>query len=492
MNSSAFPVEETSIRDIQRALQEGRATCRGLAEAYLRRIEAYDRQGSHLNAVITVNPKAMEEAEALDRALAQGQVRGPLHGIPILVKDNVETAGWVTTSGSLSLEDYVPARDAFIVQRLRDAGALILAKTNLHEFAIWGESVSSVLGQAVNPYDLTRTPGGSSGGTGAGIAADFAAAGIGTDTINSIRSPASACSCVGLRPTLGLVSRGGISPYSLDQDTAGPICRTVEDAALILDTVAGYDPEDAETAWATGSPLPHYADGLDSEGLRGRRVGVLRSLFGVGSEHAEVNAVMEKALGAMREQGATLIEIEEPFDANRITSEISVHLHTLKDDLEGYLKAIGAPYATLPALIASGKIHPGIVENLRTATRFSRRDDAYRTRTIERLNLRRTVMKLMADHALDALAYPHQRRLVALIGEAQLERNGVLASASGFPAIAVPAGFSAPTETAPLGVPIGMELMGRPWSEGTLLSIAYAFERHTRFRRAPQSTPPLK
>lgn len=491
MKSSEFLIEDLSIQDLQKSFCEGHTTCRALTEIYLRRIEAYDRQGPHLNAVISVNPKAMEEAEALDRAFAE-ENRGPLHGIPILVKDNIETAGWVTTSGSLSLKDYVPEEDAFILKRLRDAGALILAKANLHEFAIWGESVSSILGQAVNPYDLTRTPGGSSGGTGAGIAANFAAAGIGTDTINSIRSPASACSCVGLRPTLGLVSRSGISPYSLDQDTAGPICRTVADAAIVLSAIAGYDPQDPETAWTTGSTLPAYAEFLDPGGLKGRRIGVLRSLFGNGSEHSEVNAVINRALDAMQEQGATLVEVEAFFNTNQITSEISVHLHTLKDDLEGYLQDIGASYRTLPDLIASGRIHPGIVENLRTAAGFSRHDNEYRVRTLKRLNLRRSLMKLMADHSLDALAYPHQRRLVASIGDSQVERNGVLASASGFPAISVPAGFSLPTDSAPLGVPIGMELMGRPWNEGTLLSIAYAFEHHTRFRQAPRSTPPLK
>ncbi len=411
----------------------------------------------------------------------------------MLLKDNVETGDMVTTSGSLSLENYLPDRDAFLTKKLRKAGALILAKANMHEFAVWGESVSSILGQVLNPYDLTRTPGGSSGGTGAGITANFAAVGIGTDTVNSIRSPASACGCVGIRPTVGLVSRKGIAPYSLDQDTAGPICRTVEDAVAVLDVISGYDPEDSETAWSVGNRPSPYSAFLCADGLAGKRIGVLRSLFGDKKEHEEVNAAMERSLRAMKDGGTVLVELEEAIDTNELTSKVSLHLHTLKDDLEGYLKKLGpiAPFNTLTKLLESGKIHPGIVENLKTANGLSKDSDEYRSRTLKRLELRTRVLKLMADHELDALVYPHQKRLAVPVGESQVERNGVLGSVTGFPSIALPAGFSAPTETAPVGVPIGLEVLGRPWSEGVLIAIAYSFEQKTLYRKPPLSTPPL-
>lgn len=495
MPKTGFDIMEATVAGIHGAMMRGELTCSELAEEYLRRIETYDRAGPALKSVILVNPKALSQADGIDEAIRENRLSLPLqlYGIPVLLKDNVETAEMATTSGSLSLRDYTPDSDAFIVKRLKAAGALILAKANLHEFAIWGESVSSVLGQSLNPYDLSRTPGGSSGGTGAGVAANFAAVGIGTDTINSIRSPASACSCVGIRPTLGLVSRSGISPYSLDQDTAGPICRTVADAAVVLDAIAGYDPGDPATAWSVGNMPATYTAFLREDGLEGKRVGVLRSLFGDGPEHDEVNLAMKLCLEEMKEAGAEVIKLDEPFDANRIVSEVSVHLHTLRDDLEGYLAGLGdaARFHTLEALAASGEVHPGIVDNLRRAASLARESEEYRKRTLARLELRNRIMKLMADLLLDTLVYPHQKRLVVPIGEPQTERNGVLASATGFPAITLPGGFSRPSESAPIGVPIGIEFMGRPWSEGTLISIAHSFERRTLFRRQPPFTPPL-
>ncbi|MFA5473726.1 MAG: amidase family protein [Aminobacteriaceae bacterium] len=485
--------EELSATELSRALRDGTISCRELTERCLLRIAEFDRTGPALKAIISVNPSAIKEAEALDRRFRGKMIAGPLHGIPVLLKDNVETRGLVTTSGSLSMADYVPDNDAFIVQKLRNAGAIVLAKANMHEFAVWGESVSSVLGQALNPYDLTRTPGGSSGGTGAGIAASFAAAGIGTDTVNSIRSPASACSCVGIRPTLGLVSRRGIVPYSLDQDTAGPICRTVEDAALVLDAIAGYDPLDPETAWCAGHIPPSYRNFIGREELKGKKLGILKSFFGDGPEHGEVNAVMEKCLCIMRDCGAELIEVKDPLDPDRLVSEVSVHLHTFKNDLEEYLNGLGGkvPYHALEELIHSGKIHPGILENLKSAAGLGRGSPEYAARSVARLRLRTMIMKIFADLSLDALVFPHQRKLVVPAGETQTERNGVLGAVTGFPAIVVPGGFSRPTGTAPGGIPIGLELLGPPWSEGDLISIAHSFEQLTQFRRPPFSTPPL-
>src|ERR1700751_2146027 len=270
-SAKPFYLDEATISDVHAAYKSGALTSVRLVQAYLEHIRACDQAGPKLNVVIFLNPRALEEAAALDEHFRRtGKFVGPLHGIPVLLKDNVNTKDMPTTGGSLTLAGYTPATDAAITQKLRSAGAIILAKVNLHEFAIWGETVSSMRGQTLNPYDLTRTPGGSSGGTGAGVAANFAIAGIGTDTINSIRSPASANSIVGIRPTLGLVSRAGIIPYSFTQDAAGPLARTATDAAKELKVPAGYDPADPATAWSVGNVERDYTKFLSAGGLQGK------------------------------------------------------------------------------------------------------------------------------------------------------------------------------------------------------------------------------
>jgi Asp-tRNA(Asn)/Glu-tRNA(Gln) amidotransferase A subunit family amidase len=485
---------EATVAGVHAAMLAGTITCRDLVDWYLRRIKAYDAQGPRLNSIILVNPKAAGEAERLDAEFRKtGTLTGPLHGIPVLLKDNFDTADMPTTAGSLSLAGFTPPDDAFVTARLRRAGAIILAKTNLHEFAIWGETVSSVLGQTLNPYDLTRTPGGSSGGTGAGIAANFGIIGMGTDTINSIRSPASANSLVGIRPTIGLVSRDGIVPYSLTQDTAGPICRTVEDAVRALDVIAGYDSADAETAWGAGMAPASYTAFLKTDGMKGRRIGVLESFFGTGETHAEVNRVVREAIAVFSRNGAELLSITEPIDSGWLTSAVSVHLDDLKDHLNGYLRALppDAPVHSLEEVMASGKYHPGIKANMETALARSTGTPEYNAKLALRAETRTRVMKLLADYRLDAIVYPHQQQLVCKAGESQQQRNGVLCSVTGFPSIAVPAGFSAPGPDAPLGVPVGLEIIGRPWSEPVLIAIAYGFEQATLFRKSPLSTPAL-
>lgn len=487
---SSFAFAEATISGIHAAMQAGELTAQDLVTWYLQRIAKFDQTGPTLRAVIRINQRAQEEAAKLDAALSKSGLVGPLHGIPVLLKDNVETRDMLTTAGSLSLADFQPDADAFIVRRLRRAGAIILAKTNLHEFAIWGETTSSVGGQTVNPYDLTRTPGGSSGGTGAGIAANFGVVGIGTDTINSVRSPASANSLVGVRPTLGLVSRAGIVPYSLTQDTAGPICRTVADAAIVLAVIAGYDADDAVTAWAYGQGVD-YPAALRVDGLRGKKIGVLESFFGTEPIHAEVSARVRQAIAAMRDNGATIISVQEPIDAGYLTTAVSVHLYDFKADLNAYLRkhADKVRYHTLAEIIQSGKFHPTISENIRQAEQLSVDGLDYKQRRFLREQVRTQVMKLMADYELDAVVFPHQKRPVVPVGEVQVERNGVLGSVTGFPSVVVPAGFTAPTATAPHGIPVGMEILGRPFSEAVLLEIAYAFEQSTNLRRPPQSTP---
>jgi Asp-tRNA(Asn)/Glu-tRNA(Gln) amidotransferase A subunit family amidase len=486
-----FQFMEATVSSIHEAMLAKKLTCRALVEFYLKRIEAYDKKGPCLNAVILVNPKALEEADALDKEFAKtGKLNGSLYGIPVLLKDNFDTFDMATTAGSLSLAGFVPEADAFVTAKLRKAGAIILAKTNLHEFAIWGESISSILGQTLNPYDLTRTPGGSSGGTGAGIAANFGVIGMGTDTINSIRSPASANSLVGIRPTLGLVSRAGIVPYSFTQDTAGPICRSVEDAVRALDVIAGYDRADNETAWSLGIIPPTYTAFLKKDGIKSKRIGVLESFFGKEEKHAEVNRVVREAIKVFSQNGGEVISITDTIDSGWLTSSVSVHLDDLKDHLNLYLHALPprAPVHSVEEVMASGKYHPSIKENMDQAMALSVGTPEYNKKLVLRAETRTRVMKLMADYNLDAIVYPHQQQLVCKAGGSQQQRNGVLCSVTGFPSIAVPAGFSSPSAEAPLGVPVGMEIIGRPWSEPVLIEVAYGFETASHFRKPPLST----
>jgi len=478
-----FALEETTISKVHQAMHAGEITCAELVRRYLARIEAFDAK---LNAVIAVNPEAIREAEALDMAFAEGGLTGPLHGIPVLLKDNCETADMPTTAGSKSLEGFCSERDAFLVCCLRQAGAVIIAKTNLHEFAIWGETVSSMLGQTLNPYDLTRTPGGSSGGTGAALAANFGLVGIGTDTVNSIRSPASACCLCGIRPTVGLVSGRGVIPYALTQDTAGPMARTVEDAVRVLDVIAQFDPDDGAMCEDFSRPVS-YMDYLEKDGLRGKRLGVLYRFFGKAEVNRPVDAVMDTALAAMEAAGATLVPIEEPIDSAWLVNEVSVHLHELKTHFGAYLSSFGdkAPVCSIDEILESGMHTPGIAENLRRANRLDLTMPEYSLRLRRRAEIQRKVIGILEEKRLDALIYPHQQQLVCKVGDSQKERNGALASVTGFPAIVVSAGFTVPDETAPIGVPVGLEMLGRPLDEAGLIALAYGFEQKTMVRRAP-------
>ena len=481
---SSFDFSELTVRRAHAAFRDGSLTVRELCEHYLERIKQLEPR---LNSVICVNPKALEEADAADALIAQSHTfDGALFGIPVMLKDNFNTTDMPTTAGSVALKGWVPPKDAFVTKKLRESGAIILAKTNLHEFAIWGETISSILGQSVNPYDPTRTPGGSSGGTGATIAADIGIIGLGTDTINSVRSPASANSLVGIRPTIGLVSRAGIVPYSLTQDTAGPICRTVEDAAVCLGVIAGYDPDDAETAWSIGHEVKNYTDCLDADALKGKRIGVLESLFGKEAINEPVNAVMEKAMKVFTDNGATLVPVKDNIDQPWLTSEVSVHLDDFRHDLDGYLKDLPAdwPVHSMAEILEKGLFHPFSESNMRDAMKLEVGSPRYLEKMFNKIGVRTHVLKIMADLKLDAMIYPHQQQLVCKCGTNQQQRNGVLCSSTGFPSVCVPAGF-APDENAPIGVPVGMEIIGRPWSEPLLISIAYAFEQKSHFRKAP-------
>ena len=488
-------VPEATIRSTHAAFAAGQVTCVQLVQAYLNRIEAFDHTGPGLNAIITINPKALETAAEMDRlSAANRSALRPLHCIPVILKDNYDTADMPTTGGSLTLAESVPLQDAFVVKRLREAGALILAKANLMELARGGTTFSSLGGQTRNPYDLTRTPGGSSGGTGAAIAASFGIIGTGSDTGQSIRSPASAQSLVGLRPTRGLISRSGIIPVSSTQDEAGPITRTIEDAARTLDAIAGYDPADPITAFGVPRIQRAYTAFLDRDGLKGARIGVLMDFFGQDQVHQEVNAVAESAIRKMTEAGAMMIRISIPKLA-ALTRNIQVSQFESRIAFNDYLARLGprAPVKTLAEFIARGEFQSSLKAELEADQSIvdGLNDPEYKSRLLRRNDLRQAVMTIMAENKLDAILYPHQRRLVVPIGEDQVDRNGVLSNSTGFPAIAFPGGFSSPTSSAPIGVPVGIELLGPDWSEPVLIKLAYAFEQVAKMRKPPASTPSL-
>ncbi len=496
-DAESFQIEEATVSSIQQALREKSLTCHTLVQAYLDRIAAYDHKGPSLDAILALNPNALAEADRRDADYAASGPVGPLHCIPLVLKDNYNTADLPTTGGSAALSGAQPKADAFTVASLRKAGAIILGKSNMHEFALSGTTASSLGGQTLNPYDLTRTPGGSSGGTGAAVAANLAMAGTGSDTVNSIRSPASANSLVGIRPTKGLLSRSGIMPVSETQDAAGPIARTVADAALLLEVMAGYDPDDPSTAWSIGNGPASYSPFLEQGSLRGVRIGLLKTMLGSRPEHQEVNAVIAAAVAALRNEGAVMIEVDEPaLSPAKLIAENDVQKYEFKTLINAYLASIpNAPAKSLADIIASGKFHkPSLESFLASAQAYQGGIEEldYHLRLLRNARTRDTLVSLLAQHRLDALIYPLQQRLVVPTSELnQADRNGILASVTGFPAITVPAGFSNPTATAPLGVPVGMDILGRPWSEGRLIQIAHGFEQATHFRKPPNSAPPL-
>src|ERR1700688_3398614 len=362
----SFQLMESSIADIHKAMLAGTLTCHDLVQQYLDRIRAYDQQGPAVNAILYINPQSLQQADAMDQEFKRTHKLKPLGCIPIVLKDNFDTADMPTTAGSLTLKGAQPERDAFAVKGLREAGVIILGKANLQEFASGGISVSSLGGQVKNPYDLTRTPGGSSGGTGAAVAANFAAVGTGSDTGGSIRSPSSATSLVGLRPTRGLISRDGIVPVSFTQDTIGPMTRNVADAAAVLDAMVGYDPNDPVTALSVGNVPKTYTAFLQN-GLKGARLGVLTNALGHGAEYEEVNKVMAKVIDALKAQGAVIVPVEDPIlDIETLTVTFRRSEPESKAPLNRSLQQQGAhvPVHSLAEIIASGQYYKEILEKL--------------------------------------------------------------------------------------------------------------------------------
>jgi len=490
LQTQSFELLEATIPQLQTALTARTVTSRDLVAMYLARIDAYDQKGPALNAISVTNGKALAEAAARDAERLAGAPRGALHGIPVIVKDNYDTADLQTAAGSRSLAGWVPPDDAFLVKNLRQAGAIIIAKSNMHEFAYGITTLGSLFGQTRNPYALDRNPGGSSGGTGAAIAANFAAVGMGSDTCGSIRIPASHNSLVGIRGTQGLASRSGIIPLSSTQDIGGPIARTVTDLAIVLDAIVGYDPADPQTAASVGNIPKSYTDFLQLTALRGVRIGLLTDLLGTDPADAEVASVVRGAAGEMKGQGAEIVDVAIPGLSDLLMDKANGFLIIRQDfkfDLNAYLAAHpSAPMRTLEEVLASGKFHPAVETNLRNSQSVESRDtQEYLAHIVKRNVLREAIVKAIADNRVDALAYPTIRRKANVIGQMQMGTNCHLSANSGLPAISVPGGFT------PDGLPVGVELLGRAWSEPQLIKFAYAYEQATRHRRPPASTPVL-
>ena len=494
MNHVGSDVEERTIGQWQQALARGELTSRQLVERYLQRIESLDAQGPKLRAVLETNPDALDIASALDAERRAGRLRGPLHGIPVLVKDNIDTADRMhTTAGSEALAADRPARDAFVVERLRAAGAILLGKTNLSEWANFRSTHASSGwsargGQARNPYALDRTPSGSSSGSAIAAASNYCAAAIGTETDGSITSPSAACSLVGLKPTVGLVSRSGIVPISHTQDTAGPMCRSVADAAVLIAAIAGADPRDVATRGARPSD---YVAALDANGLRGARIGVARDKLTGYSVAAD--AAFERALAVMKDRGAVIVDPADITTVNKFNdAEFDVLLYEFKPDLERYLATRpGAPARTLDALIAFNRDHADVeMPYFRqeifemSAKKGALTSPGYRKALAHCRTQSRTqgLDATFAGHRVDAIVAPTSGPpwLIDLVnGDAGAGGSSTTPCAvAGYPAITVPMGYAH-------GLPIGITFMGRPWSEATLLKLAYAYEQAAMVRVAP-------
>jgi amidase len=492
-----FELDEITISDLQDGMKSGKYTARSLVEKYTSRINEVDKSGPAVNAVIELNPDALSIAVALDQERKAKGARGPMHGVPVLIKDNIDTADkMMTTAGSLALVGSKPPKDSFVAQKLRAAGAVILGKTNLSEWANIrsSHSVSGWSGRGgltKNPYALDRNPCGSSSGTGAGISANLAAIGIGTETDGSIVCPSSSNGLAGIKPTVGLVSRSGIIPISHSQDGAGPMSRTVRDAAILLGALTGVDSEDAATAASAGKAQIDYAQFCDPNGLKGARIGVARKYFGFNDA---VDALMAQSLDVMKQQGATLVD---PADIETLgkfdESELLVFMYELKADLNAYLGRLGpgAPVRSLKDIIEFNdrnrqKEMPYFGQDLflKAQAKGPLTDKEYTDALAKNHQLARTegIDALMDKHQLDAIVAPTggPAWLTDLVnGDHVGGGSSNAAAVAGYPNINVTAGSL-------FGLPVGISFFGRAWSEPTLIKLAYSFEQATKARQAPR------
>jgi Asp-tRNA(Asn)/Glu-tRNA(Gln) amidotransferase A subunit family amidase len=484
---------ELTIADAHRAMLDGSLTAEMLVEAYLARIDAYDKRGPSFNSLILINPRALDRAQELDAELERsGQLTGPLHGIPFIVKDNYDTHDMPTTAGSASLEGSIPADDAFQVRRIREAGAIVLAKSNLAEFAFTAmETVGSAIpGWTFNPYALNRVTAGSSGGTAAAVAANLGLVGLGTDTGNSIRGPSGHNALVGIRSTQGLTSRDGIVPLFANRDIGGPMTRTVEDAVRILDVIAGTDPADPVTEEADARRPRSYLDALTTD-VEGVRVGVPRWMVYTETADSEILERFEAAVADLRKLGATVVEdVPLPeYDSLRR----GLRCPRFRYDIENYLATLpDPPVRTLREIEAGGKVHVTVMPTVRRFLEFrgtpATNEQCMRAAQNEEL-LREAVRRAMTAAGVVALVYPtwnNPPRLVGDLTSPHGNNSPILSPPTGFPALTVPMGFVR-GET----LPAGLQIYGDAWSEPTLIRIAYAFEQATRYRKPPQTAPPL-
>jgi amidase len=497
---SAFELEEITIAELQEGMKAGKYTARGIAERYMSRIAALDKHGPAVNSVIEVNPDALALAEASDKERKAKGARGPLHGIPMLIKDNIDTADkMMTTAGSLALVGSKVPKDSVVAQKLREAGAVIIGKTNLSEWAnIRSRHSTSGWsgrgGQTKNPYALDRNPCGSSSGSGVAASANFCVAAIGTETDGSIVCPSSANGLVGIKPTVGLVSRSGIIPISHSQDGAGPMCRTVRDAAIVLGALTGVDSEDSATAESRGKSHTDYTQFLKADGLRGARIGVVRKTFGF---RDTVDKVMEEALEAMKREGAILVDPAEIETAGKWSeTELTVFMYELKADLNAYLARPGfsAPVKTMKGIIEFNeknreKEMPYFGQDffLKAEEKgpLSSKEYIEALEKNHQLARKEGIDATMDKHNLDALVGPTGGAawLTDLVdGDHFGGGSSGAAAVAGYPNVTVPAGFV-------FGMPVGISFFGRAWSEPVLVRLAYAFEQATKVRKAPKFLP---
>jgi amidase len=496
----AFELDEVTISELQDAMKSGKLTSRSITEKYLARIDQIDKQGPAINAIIELNPDALSIADALDTERKEKGPRGPLHGVPMLIKDNIDTADkMMTTAGSLALLGSHAPKDSTVAQRLRDAGVVILGKTNLSEWANIRSNHSTSGwsgrgGQTKNPYALDRNPCGSSSGSGAAVSANLAAAAIGTETDGSIVCPSSTCGIAGIKPTVGLVSRTGIIPISHTQDTAGPMCRTLRDAAIVLGALTGIDAADAATAESREHSYTDYTQFLKEDGLRGARIGVVRRTFGFSED---VDKVMEEALATMKKQGAVLVDPAPIESAGKFgESEFTIFLYELKADLNAYLAKLGpnAPVKTLKDIIDFNEKNSAKEMPYFGQDTFLKSDEKGPLTTQEYIDAVAKARDLARKEGIDATM--DKNNLDALIGptggpawltdhingDSFGGGSSSTAAVAGYPNITVPAGFVH-------GLPVGISFFGRAWSEPVLLRVAYAFEQATKARKAPGFAP---
>jgi Asp-tRNA(Asn)/Glu-tRNA(Gln) amidotransferase A subunit family amidase len=494
-DTASIDVVELDVTRLHAALSDGRTTCRAVVQAHLDRIAAYD---DRLGAITVLNPRALERADSLDLAAERGEPRGALHCVPMLVKDNFDTHDMVTAGGSIALRQSVPPDDAFMVRRIREAGAVVVAKTNMAEWAFSPrETVSSAFDTTRNAYDLERTPAGSSGGTASGIAASFGVIGLGSDTGNSIRGPSSHLALVGIRSTLGLTSRDGVVPLSFDRDVAGPMGRTVEDVVRVFEVIVGVDPADPYTELGRGRTEPDYTALLDADALDGARLGVLTALAPDVETDTAVARLFDDAVADLRRAGADVVDVD--FDVGAQLDRPGMFCRRFRYDMARYLETLGpaAPIRDVLEVLDSGAHHPSVERSLRSYE--STAADVHPSEWDpacpdfaehpERQAYLADLVAAMDDAGVDALVYPSWLSQPAPIDRANEEYRGDnsqrVAPATGTPAVSVPMGFAAS------GLPAGLQLLGRPYDDALLLRLAYAYEQATAHRRPPAGFPAL-